>query len=1263
MSDNHTGLIRAFLDRLEREESRLLSWGVVDGGFAPEEVEDLARAVIDSASADISADELRHLLIEQKLLFAIRQDGRDHYRTRMAEGVRLFARLRQLFPGRRWQLAPTLVADFRFDRRPRRYPRRHLKPQEVLEGLSKELHLTPLKRQVLETLLRSSDGSALELADFQFHGTTRILHDLESKVSRGTIVCAATSTGKTLGFYLPALTHVASLMQQSAFWTKAIAIYPRNELLKDQFSETYAAARKLDQLLSRQAGRKLLIGAFFGDTPRQPKTLLKNQLWGEPVGNGYVCPYLRCPRCEGRLLWATADIERGVEQLSCARQSCGAHVGADQVILTRRRMGKTPPDVLFTTTEMLNRQMVNTKYGHVFGLGSGIRRPQIMLLDEVHTYAGVPGAQVAFLLRRWQHALGSKVLLTGLSATLQNAAEFFGQLVGLRPGSVEEVSPKESELDEDPEAMEYILALRGDPVAGTSLVSTSIQTAMLLRRILDPWGATPSQGLYGKRVFLFTDDLDVTNRLYHNLQDAEGLDSWNRPKQGQVTLAALRSAAAPEHAERISAGQSWQVSEDIGHALGLTQSLRIGRTSSQDTGVDRGSDVVVATAALEVGYNDPDVGAVMQHKAPRDWAAFLQRKGRAGRRRSMRPWTVVVLSDYGRDRIAYQAYDQLFDPELRARLLPVSNRYVMRMQAVFAFMDWLAREIPARLPAGSIWTDFSGPPKGTAPWAEAIRRRQEWERNLISDLLSGADAPCRSLEASLRGALQLSREEVEAILWDPPRPLYTAVLPTLLRRLESAWRRIPSQPGESTQDYHIYDHPLPDFIPRQLFGDLHLPDVEILVPAQLRGQEPTSHFLPLVQALKTFAPGRVTRRFGIENAYANHWIAPPSLQARDQSLPVEDLCAEYEEVGVFELRNGTGVRGIRCVRPWAFHPSRVPGNTLPTSNAQLEWRTQIVPQEREDLIHVRPPRGTAWDRIIKDVAFYTHNQRSHVEVRRFAVGSQASVRFMKGNSLDARIRFTSKETGAEAAIGFSQDVDAIAIRFRMPADLGLSPDHPNQAKVRSFRSAYFCHRVLTDATLSLLTNPFQCEWLVQVYLSALIIRASSEHSSLAEAKAALHCGGFVEQLTEVLDVIFQSIGDTDAEGESRQRLHELLLQLCHTQEVASALGRLAQVLWEPPDEGWHRWARERFKSTLGSALMEACQQSCPQMDVSDLYLDLEPGPPASGREPAQGWPRGDLDKRSQDGRRRSRRGSASGVGRGPATLLPLGRWRAFHQRL
>ena len=90
---------------------------------------------------------------------------------------------------------------------------------------------------------------------------------------------------------------------------------------------------------------------------------------------------------------------------------------------------------------------------------------------------------------------------------------------------------------------------------------------------------------------------------------------------------------------------------------------------------------------LEVGFNDPRVGAIIQHKTPKGTAQFLQRKGRAGRSRKMRPWTVVVLSEYGQDRLSYLNFESLFDPELPQQNIPLENIYVRRMQSVFATLD------------------------------------------------------------------------------------------------------------------------------------------------------------------------------------------------------------------------------------------------------------------------------------------------------------------------------------------------------------------------------------------------------------------------------------------------------------------------------------------------------------------------------------------------------------------------------------------------
>ena len=110
------------------------------------------------------------------------------------------------------------------------------------------------------------------------------------------------------------------------------------------------------------------------------------------------------------------------------------------------------------------------------------------------------------------------------------------------------------------------------------------------------------------------------------------------------------------------------------------------------------------------------VGAVVQHKAPHQLANFVQRKGRAGRSPEMRPWTVTILSDFGRDRLIYQSYDRLFDPVLRSFTLPVNNRYVLRMQAGFAMLDWLAANNDVDGLKGSWWTALSGPFREGGDW-------------------------------------------------------------------------------------------------------------------------------------------------------------------------------------------------------------------------------------------------------------------------------------------------------------------------------------------------------------------------------------------------------------------------------------------------------------------------------------------------------------------------------------------------------------------
>ncbi len=119
------------------------------------------------------------------------------------------------------------------------------------------------------------------------------------------------------------------------------------------------------------------------------------------------------------------------------------------------------PDILFTTTEMLNQRLGDGRFRHLFGVGDRATRPvEMMLLDEVHTYAGTTGAQVAFLIRRWRWLLRQPVTFVGLSATLQDGERFFARLTGLPEDACTEVTPAPSEMIA--EGAEYLLALRGD---------------------------------------------------------------------------------------------------------------------------------------------------------------------------------------------------------------------------------------------------------------------------------------------------------------------------------------------------------------------------------------------------------------------------------------------------------------------------------------------------------------------------------------------------------------------------------------------------------------------------------------------------------------------------------------------------------------------------------------------------------------------------------------------------------------------------------
>ncbi|WP_116327928.1 protein DpdJ [Cupriavidus phytorum] len=1188
------------LDRIEALEMRSLAWGFSSGSLGEDEALDL----FDGGSrAENALEELieARLVIEQTSL-----SGGRRYRSRFAEAVRLIAANRQLFAGKPWQGAPRLVADFRIDRRRRRFPRRDRPPSEILADNEDSIAPTAFRRAIWDSLT----GANLRLAAFQARATVRLAQMAEDG---GTIVTAGTGSGKTIAFYLPAMIAIGEAIS-AEHWVKALAIYPRVELLKDQFAEAFRMARAIDSALALHGRRPLSIGALFRATPRHSSAQeLKEHGWTQR-GRDWACPWMRCPSCGEEMLWRGADLDSARERLTCARPGCGSQADERHLVLTRQRIQQQPPDLLFTTTEILNQRLSDQWTRSVFGIGVG-RKPFLALLDEVHTYAGTSGAQAALTLRRWRHLLGAPVHWAGLSATLGDAARFFADLTGAPIERVVEISPTSDEFEES--GAEYQLLLRGDPASRASLLSTTIQTAMLVARVLDPPGATSTSGAYGRRAFLFTDDLDVTNRLFDDLRDAEAYTIFGEPDPSRQPLAALRGAGRDDRTRDLE-GQRWRMCEDIGHPLDAR--LIIGRTTSQDAGVTSHANIVVATAALEVGFNDPMVGAVIQHKAPRGMASFLQRKGRAGRNRAMRPLTITVLSDYGRDRTTYESYERLFDPQLEPQHLPFGNPYVLKMQATFAFFDWLAAETAGYEKAWA-WDILSRPIERPSAQVSAVIQRVKAK---LSQLVQGDDSVIGGLRTHLMGALRVDEEVAQGLLWEAPRSILLEVAPTLVRRLFRQWRLALPTDGTSL-DLHEPFHPLPDFVPRNLFSELSLPEVRVLVPPATVNHDWRTDAMPVIQALRQLVPGRVTRRFAFERGGLSHWVpVDPTMPVQERRI--SDYAEEHEFVGEFtdtfsvEANDGP----LLVFRPWTVRLAKVARTeALPSSNAHLIWRTDIVGRGKPVSVPVAP--RSAWRPFVSSVDFYLHRFRAGVAVRRFAPTAHATVRTLQ-EELPVVLHFRSDD-GRPAAIGFELEVDGFRLDLTLPAGDQMTAGLLSPKLLGASKLSYLRERFREDAGLPDDVNPFQRDWLFQL-LSAVIAADHSQEEGLARGGDELLSDEHIDDVFG--DVMAEYFGassvdtqDAAAEGHGEDRSEEdeeeeqpeepqtqraagrlqrtLAYQIARP-EVRDRLRAISREALTPDPAAFNRWLRRMILETLGEAMLQACIAAAPKDATLDSLL-------------------------------------------------------------
>jgi len=1200
----------ALLGFLEEREARLLGWGFYDVAFDPAEVEGLLQA---EGPAALSArwamlaeqgHDLPSLLsdMEHEGLLHGTSDSQGLLRTRFAEGVRLIARLRQMFRPGDWADARRLVSDIKIHLAPRRYPRRDLEPAACWATMAQQARDPALQQAVFEALARGHDGRELDFAGFQQRAFAHILGRYGEVGRSGSIVCAGTGSGKTKAFYVPAFLSIATeLSPAQPRFTKVMAVYPRNVLLADQLREAMAEARKLKATLSSHRLRQLTFGALTGDTPptqafeRPDSPFMRN--WRR-VGTGWVLPSLRSP-IDGRseLLWRDVDRRAGRTCLYRLDGDQSAPEIEDGVIaLTRDALQESPPDILFLSIEMLSRELGNPAWARTLGIGVGDRAPRLLLFDEVHTYAGLGGAQASWIVRRWRFAARPRALhVVGLSATLQDAPGHLSRVAGLRSDTIAEFGPAEGELVS--EGREYNLAVKGDPSSGASLLATSIQCAMLVSRLLTPARA-PARGddrlrsehLYARKVFGFTDNLDGLNRWFADLSDAE-----------RKRLARLRAppgrtgaeAAPPDVMAMRTDGQIWDLPHRLGHDL--QQAARVSRCSSQDPGANAASDIIVATSSLEVGFDDPEVGAMLHHKAPRSMASLLQRKGRAGRRRGTRPLTVVVLSDYGNDRWFFQNSERLFEPSLDRIRLPVTNPYVLRVQATAFLIDWLGRKVRERDPYS---------------WLRRPDRRrraaQERAAGLLRDMTAlgpGFAEFRQDLTELVRQALLLERRGdetnalVDAILWDVPRPVLRHVVPALLRKLERNWAF--AEPGRSGQvEDEGCRQPVPQYLPAASFAELDAAEVPIAFPAE-PAKEPTS--IGLGRALIEACPGRVSKRYSVLERERGYWLRASDLllaSAAPACLPVASLfpCSmAVRMAGDAQVHEPTGLNLVQR-----------PDSVKDSSNAHWVWQSEV--EFRSEGLRLPALLGAEWAGAVERVDAYLHRDQAGVRVTRYARSFRYSL--LQSNGVERRGHVQLASTGPEGvavpeAVGFEHTVDALRIRLQaehLSAVPQLGPD-----ALARLRQDFLLDLLLRSATLADAASPFALRWVWQTSLAMLTATALRNGVDLRRAQELLR-GKRAAAAAVVVRRMFGAMTAEDAEdreeGEEGGMLRQRVQALWEDPALLNEIERAEAALWGDHQEQFEAWLRERHCRTLAEAVLSACGALTDDIGEGDLVADV-----------------------------------------------------------
>lgn len=295
---------------------------------------------------------------------------------------------------------------------------------------------------------------------------------LSSLAGRHVVVTSGTGSGKTEAFLLPVL---ARLVQESSTWptahsdesaatwwtgsspftpqrgdgtptrmpgVRALILYPMNALVEDQMMRLRAALdgpAAREWLASHRRGNRIYFGRYTGRTPISARR--------SPQNTTELRQVMRALDARQRKLAQRLRASEGLPSDDPDYIDPRAAYFLPRLdggeMRSRWDMQAAAPDILITNYSMLNIALMRDREDEIFAqtrawIEADPAHVFSLVIDELHTYRGTAGTEVAYLLRKFLARIGldsrpDQLAIVAASASLEPGrdevflTEFFGQ--------------------------------------------------------------------------------------------------------------------------------------------------------------------------------------------------------------------------------------------------------------------------------------------------------------------------------------------------------------------------------------------------------------------------------------------------------------------------------------------------------------------------------------------------------------------------------------------------------------------------------------------------------------------------------------------------------------------------------------------------------------------------------------------------------------------------------------------------------------------